>query len=160
MINVNWDEAKKYTAWVSKMTGKSYRLLTEAEWEYAARAGTATAHFWGDDINGGNAKCDGCGSALDRVRPSPVGSFPANAFGLYDMEGNVWQWVQDCWHDNYEGAPMDGSAWDTDNCTLHVTRGGAFNLSPQPPRIAVRARHAALSQIGNIGFRIARALDR
>ncbi len=100
VINVTWDDAKKYVAWLSKLTGKSYRLLTEAEWEYAARAGSTTAFSWGDDIGMGNANCDGCGSQWDRKQTAPVGSFAANAFGLHDMHGNVWEWVEDCWNDN------------------------------------------------------------
>ena len=92
-------------AWLSRMTGKTYRLLTEAEWEYAARAGTQTAYFWGDEIGKGNANCAGCGSKWDNRQTSPVGSFKPNAFGLYDMAGNVWQWVEDCYHDNYKARP-------------------------------------------------------
>jgi formylglycine-generating enzyme required for sulfatase activity len=110
-INLTWDEAGKYVKWLSRMTGQPYRLLTEAEWEYAARAGTTTAYYWGDEIGKANANCNGCGSQWDSRETSPVGSFKPNAFGLYDMAGNVWQWVEDPWHDNYEGAPMDGTAW-------------------------------------------------
>ena len=110
-----------------EMTGKPYRLLTEAEWEYAARAGTTTAYFWGDEIGKGNANCDGCGSQWDDKQTAPVGSFAANAFGLYDMAGNVWEWVQDCYHDNYDGAPTDGSAWTSGDCSLRVVRGGSWN---------------------------------
>ena len=98
VINVGWDDAQHYVAWLSKMTGQPYRLLTEAEWEYAARAGTTTAYYWGDEIGKGNANCNGCGSQWDDKQTSPVGSFAANAFGLYDMAGNVCQWVQDCYH--------------------------------------------------------------
>jgi formylglycine-generating enzyme required for sulfatase activity len=130
VIHVSWDDAQAYASWLSTMTGKPYRLLTEAEWEYAARAGTQTAYFWGDEIGEGNANCVACDSRLDRRpspgRPSPVGSFPPNAFGLYDMAGNVRQWVQDCWHDNYSGAPTDGSAWTAGDCKKHVTRGGSW----------------------------------
>jgi formylglycine-generating enzyme required for sulfatase activity len=161
VINVGWDEAENYVAWFSKMTGKSYRLLSEAEWEYAARAGTTTVHYWGDQINNdaANANCNGCGSQWDLQKASPVGLFKPNAFGLYDMEGNVWQWVQDCYHADYNGAPSDGSAWPDEDCSgLHVTRGGAYNRAPRPIRIAVRVRHATGSKIGNIGFRIARTL--
>ena len=110
VINVSWDEAQQYVAWFSKMTGRPYRLLTEAEWEYAARAGSTTAYYWGDEIGKGNANCNGCGSQWDNRETSPVGSFKPNKFGLYDMAGNVYQWVQDCYHDDYDGAPTDGSA--------------------------------------------------
>ena len=95
LININWDEAKQYVAWLSQMTGHHYRLLTEAEWEYAARAGTTTACYWGDEIGEGNANCDGCGSKWDNLETAPVGSFKPNAFGLFDMHGNVFQWVED-----------------------------------------------------------------
>ena len=111
VINVTWDNAQQYVAWFSKMTGQRYRLLTEAEWEYAARAGTMTAYFWGDEIGTGHANCASCGSQWDNSGPAPVGSFKPNAFGLHDMHGNVWEWVKDCYHDNYNGAPADGSAW-------------------------------------------------
>jgi formylglycine-generating enzyme required for sulfatase activity len=156
--NVSWEDAENYVMWFSKMTGRSYRLLTEAEWEYAARAGTTTIHYWGDDIHEGDAYCSGCGSRLTST--SPVGSFKPNPFGLYDMEGNVWQWVEDCYHSDYKGAPTDGSAWIDGNCNgPHVSRGGAFNRAPQPIRIAVRMNRAGASKIGNIGFRVARTLE-
>ena len=95
-VDVDWDDAQQYVSWLSLMTGRPYRLLTEAEWEYAARAGTTTAYFWGDEIGVGNANCRGCGN--NPGRPSPVASYKPNAFGLYDMAGNVAQWVQDCAH--------------------------------------------------------------
>jgi formylglycine-generating enzyme required for sulfatase activity len=120
------------------MTGKPYRLLTEAEWEYAARAGTTTAYFWGDEIGKGNANCNGCGSEWDARKTSPVGSFKPNKFGLYDMAGNVWQWVQDCYHDDYKGAPTDGSAWTSGDCSRRVVRGGSSGNSPQDLRAAIR----------------------
>lgn len=111
VIHVSWNDAKAYVAWLSKMTGREYRLLTEAEWEYAARAGTTTAYYWGDEIGKNNTNCNGCGSQWGGRKTAPVGSFAPNAFGLYDMFGNVWEWVEDCFHNNYEGAPTDGSAW-------------------------------------------------
>jgi formylglycine-generating enzyme required for sulfatase activity len=111
VIDVSWNDAKAYVAWLSKMTGKEYRLLTEAEWEYAARAGTTTAYSWGDEIGINNTNCNGCGGDFGGKQSMPVGSFAPNAFGLYDMFGNVWDWVEDCFHNNYEGAPTDGSVW-------------------------------------------------
>lgn len=111
VINVSFDDAQAYAKWLSDQTGKKYRLPTEAEWEYAARAGTQTWYWWGDDIGRNNANCDGCGSQWDNRQTAPVGSFKANAFGLHDTAGNVWEWVQDCWHENYNNAPGDGSAW-------------------------------------------------
>jgi formylglycine-generating enzyme required for sulfatase activity len=107
--------------WFSEMTGRPYRLLTEAEWEYAARAGSTTTYYWGDEIGKGNANCTGCGSEVAR-RTSPVGSFKPNVFGLYDMVGNVYQWVQDCYHDNYNEGPATDLAWtvgDHDEITDH-----------------------------------------
>src|SRR5262249_10640723 len=103
VIFVTWDDAQRYAAWLAKMTGKPYRLLTEAEYEYATRAETQTAYPWGDDIGRNNANCNGCGSKWDATQTSPVGSFKPNAFGLYDMVGNVFEWVEDCNHDNYDG---------------------------------------------------------
>ena len=102
VTSVSWDDAKQYVAWLSRKTGKTYRLLTEAEWEYAARAGSTTLYSWGDDIGRGNAHCSGCGSPFDENRPAPVGSFKPNAFGLYDMHGNVWEWVEDCREMDYD----------------------------------------------------------
>jgi formylglycine-generating enzyme required for sulfatase activity len=114
---VTWDEAKSYAAWLSRMTGKPYRLLSEAEYEYAARAGTQTAYPWGDEIGKGDANCNGCDSMSASSETAPVGSFAPNWFGLYDMVGNVWEWVEDCEHENYHHAPTDGSAWiEGDRC--------------------------------------------
>jgi formylglycine-generating enzyme required for sulfatase activity len=138
-INVSWDDAKQYVAWLSRITGKEYRLLSEAEWEYAARAGTTTTYSWGDDIGKGNANCDGCGSQWDNRQTAPVGSFKPNAFGLHDMHGNVWEWVEDPWHDSYEGAPADGSPWVKDgDASRRVVRGGSWNNDPQSLRAADR----------------------
>jgi formylglycine-generating enzyme required for sulfatase activity len=145
-------------AWLSKITGRSYRLLTEAEWEYAARAGTVTAYFWGDEIGEGNANCDGCGSRWDNRETSPVGSFKPNAFGLYDMAGNVWQWVEDCYDDNYDGSPGDGSAWLSGDCSNHVIRGGSWNANPRNLRSASRTRNTTVGRGGDLGFRVGRTL--
>jgi formylglycine-generating enzyme required for sulfatase activity len=159
VINVSWNDAQGYVSWLSRMTGKSYRLLSEAEWEYTARAGTTTAFYWGAEIGNGNIYCNGCGSEWDLKSTSPVDFFKPNLFGLYDMIGNVWQWVQDCYHDNYNGAPADGSAWIGDECLRRVARGGAFNRGPVPIRLAARLGRAATARIGNGGFRVARSLD-
>ena len=158
VINVSWDDAQQYVAWFSKVTGQPYRLLTEAEWEYAARASTTTAYYWGDEIGKGNANCNGCSSRWDNRETSPAGSFKPNAFGLYDMVGNVWQWVQDCYQDNYTGAPTDGSARTIEDCTFHVVRGGAWNNDPQLLRSAMRYRGTSDLRNSFVGFRIARTL--
>jgi formylglycine-generating enzyme required for sulfatase activity len=158
VINVRWDEAQQYGAWLSKMTGRPYRLLTETEWEYAARAGSTTAYFWGDQIGNGNANCNGCGSHWDGRQTAPVGSFKPNAFGLHDMAGNAWQWVQDCYHDNYNGAPTDGSAWANGHCSRRVVRGGSWGNVPQYLRSASRDWFSADDRDFHIGFRLGRTL--
>jgi formylglycine-generating enzyme required for sulfatase activity len=157
-ISVSWGDAQAYAAWLSRMTGKPYRLLTEAEWEYAARAGTTTAYFWGDDTSMGNANCKGCGSQWDFLQAAPVGKFKPNAFGLYDMAGNVWQLVEDCYHDNYNGAPTDGSVWTGANCGSRVVRGGSWRYNPHDLRSASRNRNPSDGRSNNIGFRVARTL--
>jgi formylglycine-generating enzyme required for sulfatase activity len=160
VIYVNWDDARQYAAWLSKITGKPYRLLSEAEYEYAARAGTLTAYPWGDDIKlNGTAmtNCDGCGSQWDKQQTAPVGSFAANRFGLYDMVGNVWEWVEDCYHDDYNGAPADGSPW-IGNCGDRVVRAGAWDIAPRNVRSALRAGINTDNRANYLGFRVARAL--
>jgi formylglycine-generating enzyme required for sulfatase activity len=140
------------------MTGQPYRLLTEAEWEYAARAGTTTAYYWGDDIGKGNANCNGCGSQWDAKQTSPVGSFAANQFGLYDMAGNVFQWVQDCYHRNYDGAPTDGSAWTSGDCGRRVVRDGSWIVNPRSLRSAFRGWYTSVGRSNGLGFRVGRTL--
>ena len=139
-----------------------YRLPSEAEWEYAARAGTTTARWWGDAIGVGNANCHGCGSPWDNRFIAPAGSFGPNAFGLYDILGNVWQWNSDCWNENYAGAPKDGSAWTAGNCSKRVMRGGSWSNVPVFVRAAARAWGDAggneYDYAGYVGFRVARAL--
>jgi formylglycine-generating enzyme required for sulfatase activity len=158
VINVSWDDAQQYAAWLSKQTGKPYRLLSEAEWEYAARAGTTTAYSWGDEIGRGNANCNGCGSEWGGKQTAPVGSFAANAFGLYDMHGNVWEWVEDCSHGNYTGAPSDGSAWVSGDCSGRVLRGGSWFYGPQFLRAADRLGDATVLRNYVVGFRLGRTL--
>jgi formylglycine-generating enzyme required for sulfatase activity len=158
VIYVNWDDAQQYVAWLSRVTGRPYRLLTEAEWEYAARAGTKTTYYWGDEIGKGNANCAGCGSQWDSRQPAPVGSFAPNAFGLYDMAGNLEQWVQDCSHYDYKGAPADGSAWVSGDCYDRVLRGGSWVDGPELLRSADRAGILLDSRSYIYGFRVARTL--
>jgi formylglycine-generating enzyme required for sulfatase activity len=161
-INVNWDDAQQYVKWLSDVTGKTYRLLSESEYEYATRAGTSTAYPWGDDIklNGKvMADCSGCGSKWDGAQAAPVGSFPPNKFGLYDMVGNVWEWTEDCAHNNYDGAPVDGSAWRTGgDCSNLVGRGGAFPSTPDNLQSGYRASRPAVYRDYFFGFRAARTL--
>ena len=139
VINVNWEDANCYTAWLSEITGKPYRLLSEAEYEYAARAGTQTDYPWGKSIGNSSANCGECGSRRDANRTAPVGSFAANGFGLYDMVGNVFEWVEDCFHANYESAPSDGRPWLSDKCERAVVRGGAWISRSEicAPRIVI-----------------------
>src|SRR5437763_869100 len=111
VIRLTWDDARRYVAWLSRMTGKPYRLLSEAEWEYAARAGTPTAYSWGDEIGNSKASCNGCGSHWDGKGTAPVGSFAPNQFGLHDMHGNVFERVEDCVHNDYNRSPDSGAAW-------------------------------------------------
>lgn len=164
VIVVSWEEAQQYVAWLSLVTGKTYRLLSEAEYEYAMRAGTTTTYPWGDDIelNGhAMANCGGCGSRWDGQKTAPVGSFPANKFGLYDMAGNVWEWIEDCWHDNYDGAPTNGSAWLKDyggDCSRHIVRGGSWFISQAYLRSAYRRWLTSDSRAYFFGFRVARTL--
>jgi formylglycine-generating enzyme required for sulfatase activity len=161
VTNVTWDDAKQYVKWLARMTGRPYRLLTEAEWEYAARAGTTTTYWWGDEVGTANANCIGCGSQWDNRETSPVGSFKPNAFGLYDVSGNAWQWVEDCWHANYNGAPTDGSAWLSGDCNLRTDRGGSWvTKGDQNMRIAFRGNYPAASRNFSLGFRVARTLPR
>jgi formylglycine-generating enzyme required for sulfatase activity len=163
VVGVSFDDARQYAAWLSSMTGATYRLPSEAEWEYAARAGTTTAYFWGEEIGEGRANCNGCGSQWDNQQTSPVGSFKPNAFGLYDMAGNVWQWVEDCYHQSYQDpdnttAPSDGSVWTTGYCSRRVIRGGSWYNNPRGLRSAVRVGTTPDSRTDGLGFRVARTL--
>jgi formylglycine-generating enzyme required for sulfatase activity len=155
---LNLADATAYAQWLSKKTGRAYRLLTEAEWEYAARAGTSTRYFWGDEIGSGNANCHGCGSQWDDKQTAPVGSFKPNAFGLYDMQGNASQWVEDCWQESYQGAPTDGSAWSEGNCTRRVVRGGSWDDHPRSLRATFRTWVTLRDRHNDVGFRLGRTL--
>ena len=157
VIYVSWDDAKRYVSWLSRKTGQSYRLLSESEWEYVARAGTRTKYSWGDSIGTVNANCDGCGSQWDNTKTSPAGSFRPNDFGLYDVHVNVWEWVEDCWHENYSGSPTDGASWTSGgNCSRRVLRGGSWNNKPRNLRAANRNRNNSDNRNNNNGFRVAR----
>ena len=161
MTCVSWHDARAYAKWLSEKTGKAYRLPSESEWEYVSRSGTDTRYWWGEEIVEGKANCDGCGSEWDNKSTSPVGRFSANGFGLYDTLGNVWEWVEDCWHGNYEGAPVDGSAWlasNDGNCDQRVLRGGSWVNLPYFLRSADRGRSFSSEGDGDTGFRLARTL--
>ena len=175
VVCVNWEDARAYAAWLSGETGKSYRLPSESEWEYAARAGTTTARYWGF---GSDAQCgyaNGADSALKSrfnsrtvagcddgaVWTAPAGSYGANDFRLFDMLGNLWEWVEDCWHEDYSGAPSDGTAWTIDgDCGNRVLRGGAWETATAVLRSAERmGNHSADVREDHVGFRVARTLD-
>jgi len=161
VVNVSWQDAQSYVNWLNRMAGqRSYRLLSEAEFEYAARAGATTAYPWGDDIGEDNANCDGCKSWWIGKQTAPAGSFPANAFGLFDMSGNVWQFVEDCWHDDVLGAPKNGTAWETDCIVEHhrVVRGGAWDSRPEVLRSARRTWITSDGRLHSFGFRVGRTL--
>lgn len=157
VINVSWQDAQSYVQWLSRRSGHRYRLLSEAEWEYAARAGTTTARYWGDAIGDGHAVCGECGSQWDKKLTAPVGSFRPNPFGLHDMLGNVWEWTEDCYHDSYAGAPADGSARISGaGCRLRVLRGGTWLIDPGDLRAAFRFRNGSGVRYPFAGFRVAR----
>jgi formylglycine-generating enzyme required for sulfatase activity len=161
VMNVSWVDAREYVDWLSKVTGKPYRLLSEAEWEYAARAGSTTAYAWGDEIKKDGkamANCAVCGSQWDNKQTAPVGSFPANALGLHDMHGNVFEWVEDCQNANYTGAPTDGSARTDGDCSTRVFRDGSWGT--QNLRSASRDRGSAAVRSSFVGFRVGRTLKR
>jgi formylglycine-generating enzyme required for sulfatase activity len=164
VINISWENAKSYVAWLSQKTRKTYRLLSESEWEFAARAGTTTPFSLGNSLAPSKANFNGSieGSApsqANRQKTVPIGTFPANGFGLHDMHGNVSEWVEDCWHDEYdEKAPADGSAWLDGDCNGHVVRGGSWEDSQGDLRSAARTGGAKTDQFYTDGLRIARGL--
>ena len=168
IINVSWNDAKEYVAWLSSQTGQTYRLLTEAEWEYAARAGTSTKYHFGNSesqlcryanfadktVGFDDAPCsDGVGG-----QTAVVGRYAANAYGLHDMHGNVWEWVEDCWNDSYSGAPSNGDAWLRGNCERRVLRGGSWLSDPGLLRSAFRGGLSTGDRDLSLGFRVARTL--
>ena len=162
VINVTFDDAYHYISWLSKRTGKTYRLLTEAEYEYATRAGTQSTYPWGKEIEldgkTAMANCRGCGSSWDFRETAPVGSFKPNRFALYDMVGNVFEWLEDCYSPDYVNAPDDGSAQKTGDCGRHVVRGGSWNNTPDAVRSAARSMSRTSSRASFITFRLARTL--
>jgi formylglycine-generating enzyme required for sulfatase activity len=160
VVCVSWNDATTYTRWLAEQTGHPYRLLSEAEWEFAARAGSATTRPWGITIGRDYANCNACGSRWDNQGTAPAGSFPANAYGLVEMLGNVAEWVDDCWHENYYGAPTTGASWLNGECPSRVLRGGSWREFPSTIRPAHRDRELPDFRGNHIGFRIARYIDR
>jgi formylglycine-generating enzyme required for sulfatase activity len=164
VIHVSWDDARAYVAWLSRKTGKTYRLLSEAEREYAARAGTRTPFWWGSKISTSQANYEGTvpyrgGSVGEyRQRTVPVDSFEPNPWGLYQVHGNVYEWADDCYHDNYAGAPTDGSAWVSGDCSRRVLRGGSWFFFPWDLRAANRDAYTPVSRRDHLGFRVGRTL--
>jgi formylglycine-generating enzyme required for sulfatase activity len=158
VINVSWDDTKVFIAWLSQKTGQRYRLPSEAEWEYAARAGTRTPYWWGRDIGQGRAQCEGCGSQSGQ-KIVATGSFRPNGFGLYDTAGNAAEWVEDCWNDTYRNAPKDASAWTSGDCRLRVLRGGNFLSKANEIRSSSRFRYDVDVRYYANGFRVVRDLQ-
>ena len=156
--DVSWDDALAYTKWLSKQTGKIYRLLSEAEWEYAARAGTRTSFWWGFAAGSSNAHCFDCKSDYNTSKPAKVGTYKPNSFGLYDTAGNLFEWVHDCYHRNYKEAPTDGSVWEGGDCEVRIVRGGAFRSPADSMRVENRNTFRSNKGQYNVGFRIAREL--
>jgi formylglycine-generating enzyme required for sulfatase activity len=163
-INVSWDDAKTYVAWLSRKTGKAYRLLSEAERAYVTRAGTTTPFWWGGSISTSQANYDGRyaygGGAVGEYRGKtlPVDSFQPNPWGLYQVHGNVWEWVEDCQHDDYRGAPSDGSAWMSGDCSRRVVRGGSWANDARDLRAAGRLAGTVGGRDVILGFRVGRSL--
>jgi formylglycine-generating enzyme required for sulfatase activity/class 3 adenylate cyclase len=155
VANVSWNDAKQFVEWLSKVGQKNYRLPSEAEWEYAARGNTQTKYWWGDQFQSDLADCKGCGAAYDSTQPARVGSFKSNPFGLHDMGGNIDQWVEDCWHKDYQGAPTDGSAWIDKTCAARVIRSGSWKNGTNYVRPASRDYYDTGVRYPTHGLRVA-----
>ena len=157
VANVSWADAQQFASWLAQTTQKPYRLPSEAEWEYAARGSSETKFWWGNQIVAGKANCKGCGDPYDAARPLKVGQFAANSFGLYDMGGGVAQWVADCYHRDFQGAPSDASAWIGGDCFTHVLKGGSWRNDPSYVRPASRDQYDTAVRYPTHGFRVARS---
>ena len=175
VVCVSWADAQAYVKWLSRETGQGYRLPSEAEWEYVARGGKSTARYWGESESGQCRHANGADRALKRrysewewtvsscddghVHTAPAGTFSANAYGLRDVLGNVWEWVEDCWNEGYTGAPSNGGAWESGDCTRRVLRGGSWGFNPRFLRSANRFRSPSGFRDSGVGFRVARTLN-
>jgi formylglycine-generating enzyme required for sulfatase activity len=160
VFDVSWYDAQNYLAWLAKISGKPYRLLSEAEWEYVARAGTTTRYWWGNELGKGHANCAGCIEAQDLKAPKPSGSFPANPFGLFDTAGNISVWIQDFWHQDYNGAPTDGRAWEDDgDQRRRVWRNGSWDYGERDMYVSYRNADNPAKRNWRIGIRVARNLE-
>jgi formylglycine-generating enzyme required for sulfatase activity/class 3 adenylate cyclase len=155
VANVSWSDAKQYVAWLAETARKPYRLPSEAEWEYAARGGTQTRYWWGDQFQPGMVNCRNCSDIPAIDQPAKVGSLKPNPFGLFDMGGGVDQWVEDCWHKNYQGAPPDGSAWVENECPSHVIRSGSWRKDSNYARASNRGSYDTNVRYPTHGFRVA-----
>jgi len=156
--DISWTDAQHYTDWLSKVTGQKYRLPTEAEWEYAARAGTASRYWWGDKMKPGMANCKDCGGDWSNDAPVNIDALPANPFGIHGMNGGAWEWVEDCWHNSYDGAPADGSAWISSDCRENVIRGGSWRNDSTYAHSASRFTYDTGVRYILNGFRVAKTL--
>ena len=175
VVNVSWDDAKAYVSWISQRTGKSYRLLTEAEWEYVERAGTTSQYSWGERANDACLHANGFDLTTEEensgwttsncadgfVNTAPVGSFEPNGFGLHDLNGNAFEWVEDCWNDSHSGSPTNGSARQAvaATCESRVVRGGSWISNPQIMRAANRGSFTPGIRSNYLGFRLARTIN-
>jgi formylglycine-generating enzyme required for sulfatase activity len=157
--DLSWNDAQQYVRWLSKVTGHNYRLPSEAEWEYAARGGTSSRYWWGDSMQSGKANCKGCGGDWSNEAPADVDAFPANPFGLYGTSGGVWEWVADCWHKSYAGAPKDGGVWSGSDCRENVIRGGSWRNDKTYAHSASRFTYDTGVRYILNGFRVAKSLD-
>ena len=158
VTNVSWSDARQYVAWLAETTRKAYRLPSEAEWEYAARGGTQTRYWWGDQFQPGMVNCRNCSDIPVNDQPVKVGSLKPNPFGLFDMGGGVDQWVEDCWHKTYQGAPADGSAWVENECPSHVIRSGSWRKTSDYARTSSRGSYDTNVRYPTHGFRVAQSL--
>jgi formylglycine-generating enzyme required for sulfatase activity len=156
--DLSWNDAQQYVRWLSKLTGQNYRLPSEAEWEYAARAGTSSRYWWGDNMQSGKANCKGCGGDWSNEAPADVDAFPANPLGIHGTSGGVWEWVADCWNKSYAGAPKDGSVWSESDCRENVIRGGSWRNDKTYAHSASRFTYDTGVRYILNGFRVAKSL--